>query len=58
MGNTDAMNDLAFCYKHGHGLEKNDYKAAQLYRLAEQNGNGLKDNAWIWEEQYNEINCA
>jgi TPR repeat protein len=40
IGNTDAMNDLAFCYKHGHGLEKDDFKAAQLHRLAEKNGNG------------------
>ncbi|KAI7893551.1 uncharacterized protein EV154DRAFT_416727 [Mucor mucedo] len=54
MGNTDAMNDLAFCYKHGHGVEKDDVKAAQLYRLAEEQGNGLKDNSWIWHEQYND----
>lgn len=55
MGSTDAMNDLAFCYKHGHGVEKDDMKAAQLYRVAETEGNGLVDNAWIWQEQYNDI---
>lgn len=52
MGNTDAMNDLAFCYKHGHGVEKDDVKAAQLYRQAETKGNGLTNNSWIWEGQY------
>lgn len=52
MGSTDAMNDLAFCYKHGHGVEKDDVKAAQLYRRAEIKGNGLTNNSWIWERQY------
>ncbi|GAA5807675.1 hypothetical protein MFLAVUS_001046 [Mucor flavus] len=58
MGNTDAMNDLAFCYKHGQGVEKDDVKAAQLYRVAETEGNGLVDNNWIWQDQYNEIEIS
>ena len=56
MGNTDAMNDLAFCFKHGHGVEKDDMKAAHLYRKAEARGNGLNNNSWIWEEQFNNEN--
>lgn len=54
LGDTDAMNDVAFCYTHGHGVKKDIYKAAHYYRMAERQGQGQVGNSWIWKEKYNE----
>ena len=32
--NVNAMRNLARCYRHGHGVEKNDVKAAILSTAA------------------------
>ncbi|GAA5810862.1 hypothetical protein MFLAVUS_004290 [Mucor flavus] len=53
LGDLDAMNDLAFCYTHGHGVKKNIFKAAQYYRMASKQGNVQIGNSWIWKDKYN-----
>jgi TPR repeat protein len=54
LGDADSMNDLAFCYLHGHGVKKDLFKAAKFYRMAENKGQGLVGNSWIWKEKYND----
>lgn len=39
-GKTSAMNNLAVCYEHGVGVEKNMEKAVALYREAAEYGEG------------------
>ncbi|KAI8636221.1 hypothetical protein BD408DRAFT_356062 [Parasitella parasitica] len=52
MGNPNAMNDLGFCYKYGHGVAKDNHQAAKLYRKAAKHGFIVENNAWIWNSQY------
>ncbi|MCJ1337651.1 hypothetical protein MMC09_002934 [Bachmanniomyces sp. S44760] len=56
LGDTDAMNEAAWCYEQGFGGAKKDrFKAAQYYRLAESHGNKTLGNTWIWKEKYDPI---
>ncbi|KAK4512614.1 uncharacterized protein ATC70_003317 [Mucor velutinosus] len=54
MDNPNAMNDLAFCFRYGHGVTKDDQQAAKLYRKAAKHGLSLENNSWIWDSQYND----
>jgi len=54
MDNPNAMNDLAFCFRYGHGVTKADHQAAKLYRKAAKHGLSLENNSWIWDSQYND----
>ncbi|TAQ83329.1 hypothetical protein B7494_g8350 [Chlorociboria aeruginascens] len=65
LGDTDAMNEVAWCYSEGFGCKKDrsrsdeadvewQYAAAKYYRLAEAGGNKTLGNSWIWKEKYNE----
>ncbi|POS75056.1 hypothetical protein DHEL01_v206551 [Diaporthe helianthi] len=53
LGDTDAMNEVAWCYLEGFGCKKDKYSAAKYYRLAEKNGNKTLGNSWIWKDKYN-----
>ncbi|KAL1651356.1 hypothetical protein SLS58_000696 [Diplodia intermedia] len=46
LGDTDAMNEAAWCYVEGFGGKKDKYKAAQFLRLAEEKGNKTIGNTW------------
>ncbi|KAK0654505.1 hypothetical protein DIS24_g5243 [Lasiodiplodia hormozganensis] len=46
LGDTDAMNEAAWCYLEGFGGKKDKFKAAQFLRLAEQKGNKTIGNTW------------
>ncbi|KAK6336324.1 hypothetical protein TWF696_001886 [Orbilia brochopaga] len=53
LGDTDAMNETAWCYLNGYGLKKKDkYLAAKYYRLAEEHGNKTVGNSWIYKDKY------
>ncbi|KAK6505615.1 hypothetical protein TWF481_007508 [Arthrobotrys musiformis] len=53
LGDTDAMNETAWCYLNGYGLKKKDkWLAAKYYRLAEENGNKTVGNSWIYKDKY------
>ncbi|TDZ24208.1 Protein DSF2 [Colletotrichum orbiculare MAFF 240422] len=52
LGDTDAMNEVAWCYLEGFGCKKDKFAAARYYRLAEKNGNKTLGNSWIWKEKY------
>ncbi|KAF3312086.1 hypothetical protein TWF173_007579 [Orbilia oligospora] len=53
LGDTDAMNETAWCYLNGYGLKKKDkWLAAKYYRLAEENGNRIMGNSWIYKDKY------
>ncbi|QRD87648.1 hypothetical protein F9C07_633 [Aspergillus flavus] len=52
LGDTDAMNEVAWCYLEGFGGKKDKFAAAKYYRLAEQKGSKLVGNSWIWKEKY------
>ncbi|KAB8266228.1 hypothetical protein BDV32DRAFT_115302 [Aspergillus pseudonomiae] len=52
LGDTDAMNEVAWCYLEGFGGKKDKFSAAKYYRLAEQKGSKLVGNSWIWKEKY------
>ncbi|KAK1687603.1 hypothetical protein BDP55DRAFT_81587 [Colletotrichum godetiae] len=52
LGDTDAMNEVAWCYVEGFGCKKDKFAAARYYRLAEKNGNKTLGNSWIWKEKY------
>ncbi|KAE8386751.1 HCP-like protein [Aspergillus alliaceus] len=52
LGDTDAMNEVAWCYLEGFGGKKDKFMAAKYYRLAEQKGSKLVGNSWIWKEKY------
>ncbi|KAF3938547.1 hypothetical protein ABW19_dt0208261 [Dactylella cylindrospora] len=53
LGDTDAMNETAWCYLNGYGMKKKDkYQAAKYYRLAEENGNKTVGNSWIYKDKY------
>ncbi|KAG7125515.1 Protein DSF2 like protein [Verticillium longisporum] len=52
LGDTDAMNEAAWCYVEGFGCKKDKFAAARYYRLAEKNGNKIMGNSWIWKEKY------
>ncbi|KAL9559313.1 hypothetical protein MBANPS3_000487 [Mucor bainieri] len=54
MGNPNAMNDLGFCFRYGHGVTKDDQQAAKLYRKAAKHGFSLENNSWIWDSQYDD----
>ncbi|KAI3398303.1 hypothetical protein diail_9526 [Diaporthe ilicicola] len=56
LGDTDAMNEIAWCYLEGFGCKKDKYSAAKYYRLAEKNGNKTLGNSWIWKDKYNPEN--
>ncbi|EMC93582.1 hypothetical protein BAUCODRAFT_37263 [Baudoinia panamericana UAMH 10762] len=53
LGDTDAMEEAAWCYVEGFGGAKDKFKAAQYLRLAEQKGSKAVGNSWIWKEKYN-----
>ncbi|KAL2352331.1 hypothetical protein BJ546DRAFT_1028574 [Cryomyces antarcticus] len=53
LGDTDALNEVAWCYTEGYGGKKDRFKAAQYLRLAEQKGVKTIGNTWIWKEKYN-----
>ncbi|PYH35540.1 tetratricopeptide repeat protein [Aspergillus neoniger CBS 115656] len=53
LGDTDAMNEVAWCYLEGFGGKKDKFTAAKYYRLAEEKGNKLVGNSWIWKDKYN-----
>jgi TPR repeat protein len=53
LGDTDAMNEVAWCYLEGFGCKKDKFKAAQFLRLAEQKGSKTLGNTWIWKDKYN-----
>ncbi|KAF4311218.1 hypothetical protein GTA08_BOTSDO13394 [Botryosphaeria dothidea] len=46
LGDTDAMNEAAWCYVEGFGCKKDKFKAAQFLRLAEEKGNKTIGNTW------------
>ncbi|KAM0332571.1 hypothetical protein ACHAQA_002855 [Verticillium albo-atrum] len=52
LGDTDAMNEAAWCYVEGFGCKKDKFAAARYYRLAEKNGSKILGNSWIWKEKY------
>ncbi|KAK2050267.1 HCP-like protein [Colletotrichum somersetense] len=52
LGDSDAMNEIAWCYLEGFGCKKDKFAAARYYRLAEKNGNKTLGNSWIWKEKY------
>ncbi|KAF5527829.1 Protein DSF2 [Colletotrichum aenigma] len=52
LGDTDAMNEVAWCYLEGFGCKKDKFAAARYYRLAEKNGNKTLGNSWIWKDKY------
>ncbi|PKS11987.1 hypothetical protein jhhlp_001283 [Lomentospora prolificans] len=52
LGDSDAMNEVAWCYLEGFGCKKDKFAAARYYRLAEKNGNKTLGNSWIWKEKY------
>lgn len=52
LGDPDAQNDLGFCYSHGQGVKKDNFKAAKYYRMADRQGNGIVGNSWIWKSKY------
>ncbi|KAF3928280.1 hypothetical protein AA313_de0208665 [Arthrobotrys entomopaga] len=53
LGDTDAMNETAWCYLNGYGMKKKDkYLSAKYYRLAEENGNKTLGNSWIYKDKY------
>ncbi|KXH53774.1 hypothetical protein CSIM01_13640 [Colletotrichum simmondsii] len=47
LGDTDAMNEVAWCYVEGFGCKKDKFAAARYYRLAEKNGNKTLGNSWL-----------
>ncbi|KAK4560626.1 hypothetical protein LTR86_005204 [Recurvomyces mirabilis] len=53
LGDTDAMDEAAWCLMEGFGGPKDKFKAAQYLRLAEQKGSKSVGNSWIWKEKYN-----
>ncbi|KAJ5153800.1 Tetratricopeptide-like helical [Penicillium coprophilum] len=53
LGDTDAMNEVGWCYLEGFGGKKDKFKAAKYYRLAEKNGCPTLGNSWIWKDKYN-----
>jgi TPR repeat protein len=52
LGDTDAMNEVAWCYLEGFGGKKDKFMAAKYYRLAESKGNKIVGNSWIWKDKY------
>ncbi|KAL2831761.1 hypothetical protein BDW59DRAFT_124754 [Aspergillus cavernicola] len=46
LGDTDAMNEVAWCYLEGFGGKKDKFTAAKYYRLAEEKGNKTVGNSW------------
>lgn len=52
LGDPDAQNDLAHCYKSGFGAKKDMHLAAHYYRLAEAQGRGIVGNSWIHKDKY------
>ncbi|KAL3478977.1 hypothetical protein BJX99DRAFT_94449 [Aspergillus californicus] len=49
LGDTDAMNEVAWCYLEGFGGKKDKFMAAKYYRLAEEKGNKTMGNSWYVE---------
>ncbi|RHZ57811.1 tetratricopeptide repeat protein [Aspergillus thermomutatus] len=47
LGDTDAMNEVAWCYLEGFGGKKDKFKAAKYYRLAEEKGNKIVGNSCV-----------
>ncbi|KFY76603.1 hypothetical protein V499_03810 [Pseudogymnoascus sp. VKM F-103] len=46
LGDTDAMNEVGWCYLEGFGCKKDKMESAKYYRLAEKGGNKLIGNGW------------
>ncbi|KAI9809046.1 MAG: hypothetical protein M1825_002335 [Sarcosagium campestre] len=46
LGDTDAMNEVAWCYLEGFGTKKDKGQAAKYYRLAEEKGSKTLGNSW------------
>ncbi|KAJ5818785.1 hypothetical protein N7474_004376 [Penicillium riverlandense] len=53
LGDTDAMNEAAFCFLEGIGGKKDKVRLALLLLLAEVNGCPTLGNSWIWKDKYN-----
>lgn len=45
-GDADALAEAGFCYAKGVGCKKDLFKAASLYRKAEEKGIGMAGNSW------------
>jgi len=54
LGDTDAMNEVGWCYLEGFGCKKDKLKSAKYYRLAEEGGNKILGNSWIWKPKYDQ----
>ncbi|KFX99684.1 hypothetical protein O988_03697 [Pseudogymnoascus sp. VKM F-3808] len=52
LGDTDAMNEVGWCYLEGFGCKKDKMESAKYYRLAEKGGNKIIGNGWIWKPKY------
>jgi len=52
LGDTDAMNEVAWCYLEGFGCRKDKMKSAMFYRMAEKKGNKILGNTWIYKDKY------
>jgi len=52
LGDTDAMNEVAWCYLEGFGCRKDKMKSAMFYRMAEKQGNKILGNTWIYKDKY------
>lgn len=46
LGDTDAMNEVAWCYLQGFGGKKDKLLSAKYYRRAEKEGNKILGNSW------------
>ncbi|KAF2724966.1 hypothetical protein K431DRAFT_281441 [Polychaeton citri CBS 116435] len=53
LGDTDAMDEAAWCLIEGFGGGKDKFRAAQYLRLAEKKGSSQVGNSWIWKDKYN-----
>lgn len=53
LGDTKAMQELAWCYQTGFGTERSSITAAHILRIAEKE-RGLREigNSWVWKPKY------
>ncbi|KAF2481100.1 hypothetical protein BDY17DRAFT_300701 [Neohortaea acidophila] len=52
LGDTDAMEEVAWCYLEGFGGGKDKFTAAKYLRIAEEKGHKTVGNSWIWKDKY------
>ncbi|KAA8909017.1 hypothetical protein FN846DRAFT_943841 [Sphaerosporella brunnea] len=52
LGDSDAQNEVAWCYLEGFGCKKDKKKSARFYRMAEKQGNKTLGNTWIYKDKY------